>query len=164
MRNFWTEDKIDLIRQLVNEKENEELAQLFNVTKKAIGGVLYHNKIKRDKVVLSNTHAKNCRKMRRICGDYVGENNPNWKNGISKNNYHYKKLQIERYPEKVKARDIVKKALMSGKLIKQPCEFCDSEESEAHHDDYSKPLEVRWMCDKHHKEYHKCLKNQKKVS
>lgn len=37
-----------------------------------------------------------------------------------------------------------------GKLIPQPCEVCASTENiQMHHDDYSKPLEVRWLCDRH---------------
>lgn len=86
----------------------------------------------------------------------TNENNPNWRGGVSKNYYHYKKLQIERYPEKVEARKIVQKAIKCGKLIRQPCEICSTiERVEAHHDDYTKPLKVRWMCKKHHLEYHR---------
>lgn len=42
-----------------------------------------------------------------------------------------------------------------GKIPKLPCEVCGSEKSEAHHNDYTKPLEVRWLCLKHHREHHK---------
>ncbi len=45
-----------------------------------------------------------------------------------------------------------------GKLLKQPCEVCGNLKSEKHHDDYSKPLEVRWLCRKHHLEHHKRLR------
>jgi hypothetical protein len=37
-----------------------------------------------------------------------------------------------------------------GKLSPQPCEVCGSLEVEMHHDDYSKPLQVRWFCRPHH--------------
>ena len=30
------------------------------------------------------------------------DKNGNWKGGISKDNYHYKKIQIERYPKKIR--------------------------------------------------------------
>lgn len=34
------------------------------------------------------------------------------------------------------------------------CEICNSVKVVAHHDDYLKPLEVRWMCQAHHKQWH----------
>ena len=42
-----------------------------------------------------------------------------------------------------------------GLLIKYPCEVCGDEKVEAHHDDYSKTYDVRWLCFKHHREHHK---------
>lgn len=46
-------------------------------------------------------------------------------------------------------------ALKSGELVRQPCEKCGTTERiHAHHDDYSKPLVVRWLCQKHHNQYH----------
>ena len=58
------------------------------------------------------------------------------------------------YPERVKARDIVKSALRSGKIKQEKCEVCGDQNSHAHHDDYSKPLEIRWLCPKHHRQRH----------
>lgn len=48
----------------------------------------------------------------------------------------------------------VYKAIQSGRLIRKPCEICGGE-AQAHHEDYSKPLEVRWLCQTHHAELHK---------
>jgi len=49
----------------------------------------------------------------------------------------------------------VSKALTKGHLVKQPCSVCYSTDKiEAHHKDYTKPLEVVWYCRKHHKEEH----------
>ncbi len=51
-----------------------------------------------------------------------------------------------KYPDKIKAR-------LAGQIIpKQPCEICSSTKSESHHNDYSKPHIVRWLCKKHHEE------------
>ena len=41
-----------------------------------------------------------------------------------------------------------------GKVIKSPCSICGCEKVEAHHHDYSKPLDVIWLCRKHHVELH----------
>ncbi len=49
-------------------------------------------------------------------------------------------------PEKYKARTAVSNAIRDGKLIRLPCEKCGNEKSQAHHDDYSKHLNVRWLC------------------
>jgi hypothetical protein len=57
-------------------------------------------------------------------------------------------------PEKRKAHNAVNNALRDGKLQKGTCEVCGSEKVHAHHDDYSKPLEVRWFCSAHHQHHH----------
>lgn len=60
----------------------------------------------------------------------------------------------KKYPIKIKAHKAVETAVRRGDLLKQPCEVCGSDNSMAHHDDYAKPLEVRWLCQVHHKEWH----------
>ena len=56
---------------------------------------------------------------------------------------------------KHKARWQTNHAIESGRLIKQPCERCGSNEAiEAHHEDYNEPLSVRWLCRKHHSDEH----------
>ena len=53
-------------------------------------------------------------------------------------------------------RAITGRKIKQGVLIKQPCEVCGTNEDiQAHHDDYYKPLDVRWLCRKHHQEHHK---------
>ena len=58
-----------------------------------------------------------------------------------------------KYPEKVKARKVAWFAIRDGRLKREACEVC-GEEAEAHHEDYSKPLEVRWLCMQHHRATH----------
>ena len=57
-----------------------------------------------------------------------------------------------KYPERRAARGKVNSSLRSGALTKQPCEVCGSTNVHAHHDDYSRPLDVRWLCPTHHGE------------
>ena len=52
------------------------------------------------------------------------------------------------------AHILVGNAVRKGDLSKMSCEICGCDKSNAHHDDYSKPLEVRWLCDLHHKDWH----------
>lgn len=65
-----------------------------------------------------------------------------------------KRAYLERNPIKRASHVMVGNAIRDGRLIRQPCEVC-GEFAQAHHDDYSKPLEVRWLCTTHHAEWHK---------
>ena len=55
---------------------------------------------------------------------------------------------------KCRARYEVRKALRNGTLKKKCCEICGCPIVEAHHGDYSKPLEVRWLCQECHDDVH----------
>lgn len=66
-----------------------------------------------------------------------------------------------RNSEKNLAHAIVKRALKTGILKKGLCEKCQSNVTVAHHDDYSQPLTVRWLCPKHHNEMHCIPASQK---
>jgi hypothetical protein len=62
---------------------------------------------------------------------------------------------IERNGLKRAAHILVGNAIRGGNLVKLPCEKCGSKKAQAHHDDYAKPLNVRWLCTKHHREVHR---------
>ncbi|WP_453978585.1 hypothetical protein [Brevundimonas sp. Marseille-Q4549] len=57
-------------------------------------------------------------------------------------------------------RSAARYAASVGKLTKQPCEVCGGWPVEGHHDDYEKPLEVRWLCPEHHRQHHRNLLNK----
>lgn len=64
------------------------------------------------------------------------------------------KAWSHRNPETRAIYTKVYRAVKSGKLLKQPCEVCGADRVEAHHDDYSRPLDVRWLCKRHHEDLH----------
>ena len=56
---------------------------------------------------------------------------------------------------KQRARMYARLAVFFGDLVEQPCARCGNPKVHAHHNDYAKPLEVEWLCSKHHGEVHR---------
>jgi hypothetical protein len=52
------------------------------------------------------------------------------------------------------AKGKVNNAIRDGKLTRKPCKVCGLPNAQAHHEDYSKPFDVMWLCRKHHLERH----------
>lgn len=99
-----------------------------------------HRKLNGAKIAAKQHEARNTEKGKRIKREGKGK-------------------YYARYPEKSNAHNKVAIAIKCGKLTRQPCEVCGADSPvEAHHDDYSKPLEVRWLCQYHHKEHHLSIK------
>lgn len=83
-------------------------------------------------------HPERAREMRAARVRRWRERNPDWR---------------KPYAEQVKAQHAVTNAIRDGRLERLPCEIC-GEWAEAHHTDYTKPLDVRWLCPAHHREEH----------
>lgn len=62
--------------------------------------------------------------------------------------------QAELKPKAVYAIGVIRNEIKRGRLQRQPCEVCGNKYSHGHHDDYDKPLSVRWLCPVHHAEWH----------
>lgn len=60
-----------------------------------------------------------------------------------------------RDPVKVAATKKVNQAVKRGNLARKPCEVCGAEKVEAHHPNYAFPLDVIWLCRKHHADWHR---------
>lgn len=58
-------------------------------------------------------------------------------------------------PKKRKAHNLVWSAIRKGEIKQLPCEICGANKAVAHHDDYDKPLTVRFLCPVHHEEWHR---------
>ena len=57
------------------------------------------------------------------------------------------KIHRTNYPARVRARCCLNHAVRDKKTFRLPCERCGADKNvEAHHEDYSKPLEVNWLC------------------
>ncbi len=66
---------------------------------------------------------------------------------------YFKKWRTDN-PKKYRAHLMVNNHVRAGNLHPKPCEICAAEKAVAHHDDYSQPLNVRWLCQAHHKQWH----------
>ncbi len=62
---------------------------------------------------------------------------------------------LERNPDKYTAKVAAGNAVRAGRLTPKPCEICGSLPTQGHHQDYSKPLQVLWLCVFHHQQIHK---------
>lgn len=59
----------------------------------------------------------------------------------------------QEHPDRRAANVAVGNALRDGKIVALPCWICGAK-AEAHHPDYSQPLDVVWLCPAHHKQAH----------
>lgn len=62
-------------------------------------------------------------------------------------------------PEKNRAHKAIYRAINRGDLKRKPCEQClkdgiENMNVQGHHEDYSKPLEIVWLCSQHHRDVH----------
>jgi hypothetical protein len=70
--------------------------------------------------------------------------------------YHHLPERSEESKIKGRVRALTNSYIKAGKLSKGPCEVCGTNENvESHHDDYTKPMDIRWLCRKHHREHHR---------
>lgn len=71
----------------------------------------------------------------------------------TKSNQKYRNTNPLRY----KANCIVNNAIRNGRLVRPiECSCCGIKcKPHGHHDDYSKPLDVRWLCSKCHNDFHR---------
>lgn len=68
---------------------------------------------------------------------------------------HHARKHDPEYQEKRRAVQAVNSAVRDGRMEREPCEVCGATERvEGHHDDYSLPLDVRWLCKRHHDAHH----------
>lgn len=59
----------------------------------------------------------------------------------------------EKFPERQLAREAVQRRVKRGRIVPSVC-ACGATKTQAHHPDYSKPLEVEWLCSGCHAKKH----------
>lgn len=80
----------------------------------------------------------------------------------AKENQEYKsKIKDPSYRFKKYVRTFTYRAIRDGVLIRKPCEVCGAKKVDAHHDDYERPLSVRWLCRRHHNQHHRDMEKSK---
>lgn len=87
-------------------------------------------------------------------GQLPGAAHPNWKGDAATTHAKRVRRFRDRHPEKVAAHRAIEKAIAKGELTRQPREKCAAPGADAHHDDYSKPFEIRWLCRSCHSQEH----------
>ena len=71
-----------------------------------------------------------------------------------RNRAEYQRRSRAKNPEKSRARGRLQYAIEVGKIQRGKCEFEGSDcrgRIHAHHHDYSRALDVRWLCEYHHR-------------
>lgn len=83
------------------------------------------------------------------CKKCINTNRNNSNRGL------YKHRQKMKAPYKYKARRMIDNRIQKGTLLRLPCVICGELKTHAHHSDYSKPLDVMWLCEPHHCAWHR---------
>ena len=106
---------------------------------------------------------------KKIARERLGPRPPDWKKK-SADKKAYRKKWLDEHPgylskmkkkyysenrDKLKVRYRFREALKRGKLERQPCFVCGIESADGHHPDYSRPLDVVWLCKDHHRQLHR---------
>ena len=97
----------------------------------------------KDKIIAQNSEYVKSHKERL---NEIRKTYPSYKNNYSKGK--------RKYTYKDNARNLLRYRRKMGYIIPKPCEVCGEVKTQGHHEDYSKPYEVKWLCQKHHSEIH----------
>ena len=144
-------------------KEEKDLKE-FNKCKSAKDGLQYMCKIcQKEHYQLNREKRKEYVQMNK---ETIKEYQKAYKKQYSQLNREkmrdYRKQYYHRNPEKQIVRNMLNNAVKSGKVHKPVfCSSCEGDKHlEAHHTDYTKPLEVLWLCRSCHVDLHRGLREE----
>lgn len=148
---YWTAEELLFLQENYQKMLQIEIAKILGRSKKSVGhklmrlgwNVAEEEHLRRSAETLASRNRHN-----------NGSNSPSWKGGVSKEPGRYSKRFKKKFPEKYRAHRLLQYHVKQGNIIKQPCSVCGDPKSFGHHTDYSKPLEVIWLCRKHHRAEH----------
>jgi hypothetical protein len=96
--------------------------------------------------------------------EYVLKNKDKVKQAFKKWNQSDKgKMFRNKFYKRLKAYWAIKELKKKG-FEKLNCQMCGNKDSQAHHEDYNKPLEVIWLCEKCHSSLHKTYRKQQFIT
>lgn len=104
-------------------------------------------RVKRDRERELNYRFEN-KERTRLAVKKSKQKNRNGHASYNRNDYQRRKLEVS-------VRNKTNLAIRLGKLIRKPCKYCGNLKVHAHHTDYSKPLQVEWLCSAHHAAWHR---------
>ena len=113
--------------------------------------------------MMGDGHLNVCKPCKRLYARTYAKTEAGYANAAKRQRTERRHLWQDEYerkrramsPEKFRARNTFWRALKNGKILKQPkCQFprCEFTKVEGHHDDYSRPLEILWLCKFHHRQ------------
>lgn len=102
----------------------------------------------------SRGYCDTCRNSRERAARLEKTKDPNFYTEKRKQ-YKLKSENIPGFQFKKAAQAYTYRCIRDGLLVRKPCEVCGNIKVDAHHDDYTKPMDVRWLCRKHHLLHHR---------
>ena len=76
----------------------------------------------------------------------------------NRSRWHAQEKWASDHPLEVWAHYCLGVGLKRGLIVREACEVCGADDTDGHHEDYQKPLDVRWLCRRHHKAEHRRLR------
>lgn len=73
-----------------------------------------------------------------------------------------KREWVERNRHKRNVHIVVGNAIKRGLIVPERCFRCGAEKAQAHHEDYSKPFEITWLCEPCHGARHRELNEKRR--